>query len=88
MIIYHILVVRDRSADVYGTPSFHLSVGAAARGFSDEVNRADANNVMYRHPEDFDLFELGTYDDTTGLFSTVAPRQVAVGKDVALKRQP
>lgn len=86
--ILWVLTVRDRSADVFGTPTFHLSQGAAARAFADEINRADANNVMYRHPEDFDLFLLGSYDDSTAAFDMApVPKQIAVGKDISLLRK-
>lgn len=87
MILY-VMTVRDRSADVFGQPSFHLSQGGAARAFADEVNRAAPDNVMYRHPEDFDLFLLGSYDDSTAAFDMApVPKQIAVGKDIALLRK-
>lgn len=82
---YCVIVVRDRTADVFGAPTFHASVGGAIRGFSDEVNRKDANNMFNRHPEDFDLFMLGTYDDATASFECALPKQIAIGKDVFIK---
>lgn len=78
---YLIVCVRDRAADVYGQPMHVTSLGGAIRSFGDEVNRADDGNMLYKHPEDFDLFELGTYDDSTGTYETFVPRQIAVGKD-------
>lgn len=81
-----ILCVRDRSADVFGTPYFSLSIGAAARAFADEINRVADNNVMHKHPEDFDLYELGEYSDETGTMDTFTPRQVCVGKDMIRER--
>lgn len=84
--IVHIMTVRDRAADVYGQPSFHLSIGGAVRGFTDEINRPAQDNMLYKHPEDFDFFLLGTYDDNTAKFELLErPRQVAVGKDVRIK---
>lgn len=76
-----ILCVRDRAADVFGTPSFHTSIGAAVRAFTDEINRDHPDNVMFRHPGDFDLYEIGIYDDSKAEFDTHAPSQVAIGKD-------
>lgn len=78
----HILVIRDRAADVFGQPYFSTSIGAAVRSFSDEINRSDANNSLFKHPGDFDLYHLGTYDDSDGSFDCHPPRQVAIGKDV------
>lgn len=80
--ILQVCVVRDRAANVYGTPFFAPSVGVAIRSFSDEVNRAAPDNNMNRHSEDFDLFHLGTFEDNGATFTCEAPRQLAVGKDV------
>lgn len=83
--LFKVLAIRDRAADVYGVPMFMQSVGQAIRGFSDEVNRSDQNNNLFKHPEDFDLYLLGTFDDETGIFTTdKPPEQVAVGKDVKI----
>lgn len=84
--ILQIVVVRDRTADVFGTPNFVTSVGIAIRSFSDEVNRVDANNMLNKHAEDFDLFHLGTYDDSVAKFELMdSPRQIAIGKDCLRK---
>lgn len=83
---YKVLAIRDRAIDSYGQPFYSTSTGGAVRSFSDEINRADANNQLYKHPEDFDLFLLGEFDDQTGEFDTVRPAQVAVGKDLVIKR--
>lgn len=78
-----VCAIRDRAADVFGQPMFTASVGQAIRAFTDQINGSDRDqNVLARHPEDFDLYELGIYDDATGLFETGTPRQVAVGKDL------
>lgn len=82
---YKVLAVRDRAIDAYGQPFFSSSVGGAVRSFSDEVNRAGENNQLNKHPEDFDLFLLGEFDDNTGEFDTTRPAQVAVGKDLVIK---
>lgn len=80
---YKILTVRDRVADVFGTPFFVASVGAGIRSFGDEVKRVDGNNQLNKHPDDFDLYYLGEFDDSTGMFDTARPSQVAIGKDYA-----
>lgn len=77
-----IVAVRDRAADVYGQPNFVTNLGTAIRSFGDEVNRKAENNAFNAHPEDFDLYELGEYDDELGEFTTIRPRQIAVGKDL------
>lgn len=57
-----VMVVRDIKAGVFGNPFFLSSVGQAERQFADEINRMAEDNVMYKHPEDFELFELGLFD--------------------------
>jgi len=79
-----VLSVLDRSVGAFGRPLFVPSVGAGVRSFQDEVNRAAEDNVMYKHPEDFILFELGSFDDALGTFenSAVAPREIATASSV------
>lgn len=79
---YKVLSVRDRAIDAYGQPFFTSSVGGAIRSFADEINRAGDNNPLSRHPEDYDLYLLGEFDDSLGEFSCERPSQVAVGKDL------
>jgi len=79
---YKVLAVRDRAADVYGQPFYSSSVGGAIRSFSDEVNRSAPDNNLFKHPEDFDLYLLGDFDDEFGTFTVDSPSQIAIGKDV------
>lgn len=83
--IYQVVVVRDRSADVFGQPTHVTSIGVAIRSFGDEINRVDATNMFNRHPEDFDLYQLGTYNDADASYEVHAPRQIAIGKDLVRK---
>lgn len=79
---YKVLSVRDRAIDAFGQPFFSSSVGGAIRSFTDEINRAAENNQLNKHPEDFDLYLLGEFDDSNGKFETSDPSQVAIGKDL------
>ena len=80
-----ICTVKDRAADAYGRPMFVPSTGVAIRSFSDEINRDNAENQLYNHPDDFDLYELGEFDDNTGLFSLhEQPKLLSLGKQVKL----
>jgi len=75
--------VKDRAADAYGRPMFVPSTGIAIRSFSDEINRQAEDNQMYNHSDDFDLYELGEFDDNTGLFSLHDhPKLLTLGKQV------
>lgn len=79
---YKVVCIRDRAIDTYGQPAFVANIGGAIRGFGDEVKRRDDNNQLNKHPDDFDLYLLGEFDDQTGeFFCDGPPRQIAVGKD-------
>lgn len=78
---YKVMSVRDRAANIYGQPFFVASTGVAIRGFRDEINRQADGNMLYAHPEDFDLFSLGEFDDNSGEFIVESPQQVMIGKD-------
>lgn len=83
---YIVIAVRDRAADVYGVPMFVASRGGAIRSFADEINRPADGNVYAKHPEDFDLFEVGTFDDNSCSFDLLdRPLQIAVGKDLVVR---
>jgi hypothetical protein len=52
------------------------------RSFRDEVNRKDSSEDMARHPDDFELYAIGTFDDSNGIVTTIEPRLVARAKDL------
>lgn len=80
MTVYNVLAVRDRALNAFMQPLFTPAVGVAIRSFSDEVNRQDS--PMFSHPEDYDLYDIGLYDDEAGQLQPATPRMVCVGKDV------
>ena len=81
----NICSVKDRAADAFGRPMFVPSTGVAIRSFSDELNRNDADNQLFNHPDDFDLYEFGVFDDNTGLFDLYdQPKLLSLGKQVKI----
>ena len=81
--ILQVVAVRDRAADAFMRPFFVPTIGMAVRSFQDEVNRANPDNSMWVHPEDYDLYSLCQFDEDSGQFVSDGrgPRMVAVGKD-------
>ena len=54
------------------------------RSFGDEINNPES--AISKHPEDFDLYELGSFNDEDAAFICgERPRQIAIGKDVVRK---
>lgn len=82
-----VVSIRDSAAEVYGQPQYVSAVGVAVRGFTDQINRNEPGNVMFAHPEHFDLLKLGTFDDATGVFENESPvaKVLAIGKHVAVR---
>lgn len=58
-----IFTIYDSKATAYLQPFFMATTGQAIRAFTDATN--DSKTQFYAHPEDFTLFEVGLYDDTT-----------------------
>lgn len=57
--------VFDVKAASFGSPMFISNSGLALRGFSDAC--ADPASAMAKHPADYTLFEIGTYDPNNGV---------------------
>jgi len=74
-----IICTRDIVANVYGQPMFVVHIGQAIRSFGDECQRAEKGNVLYEHPEDFELWHLGQWNDNNAHFEIGEPKQLAVG---------
>lgn len=80
-----IFSVRDSASELFGQPFYVPSRGVAMRSFADEVNRQAVDNALNQHPEDFILFELGSFDESTGVLEPCQPVQVSRAKDLFLK---
>ena len=65
--IYKIFTVYDDKAECYMSPFTMQSTGAATRAFEDTVN--DSNSAFNKHPSDYTLFEIGTFDDQNCTFT-------------------
>lgn len=69
--------VKDNAVEAYGKPFHAPTKGFAIRSFSDEVNRPDSQ--LAKHPEDFSLYELGTWDNQKGNYTNL-PEPQFIGK--------
>lgn len=56
--------IRDSKGEIFNNPFFNKTHGEAERNFRDLVN--DKQTTVGRHPEDYDLYHIGEYDDNTG----------------------
>lgn len=82
---YFLFSVRDLKSEVFGTPFVMRSVGVAIRSFDEEVNRKDENNMMFKHPADFHLFQIGTFNDLDASVEKCVPKLLVSGDQVIRK---
>lgn len=61
----------DNKALIYHTPFFAPTDGAAVRMVADIV--ADRNTSVSRHPGDYVLYRIGSYNDAKGMMLPEAP---------------
>lgn len=61
----------DVKALQYNPPFFQSTDAVAIRALRDLVN--DLNTTVGRHPSDFKLYCIGTFDDATGHFEPLHP---------------
>jgi hypothetical protein len=67
--LQYVYAVVDLKIGSYSQPFFVPAKGVATRTFTDAV--ADTSSMLYKHPEDYALYELGTFDDVSGLFENL-----------------
>ena len=75
MMIMQIVAIRDMKANVWSQPQFVPSIGSYLRQLGDEVNSPRENNVLHNHPEDFESWHLGHYNDETGQIELLPQRK-------------
>lgn len=71
--------VFDVKASSYSAPMAFPTVGMAARSFADEVARPDSN--FSRHPEDYDMRQVGELNEQTGELLPCSPKVVTKASD-------
>lgn len=79
--ILNIYSIYDDAANAYMSPFFMHNHGLATRAFTDQVNSENPNQIS-EHPEQFALFQIGEYDDTTGLITSLgSPKPMGRGNE-------
>lgn len=63
--------IYDRKTLTYTTPFFQPTDGSATRMLKELVD--DINTFVGKHPNDYVMFFIGTYDDQLGLLIPQAP---------------
>lgn len=84
--MYIVCAVRDSALDAFMRPFFVPARGLAIRSFSDEVNRVAEGNGLNSHPDDYELYCIGTFDEDTGRLEAVTHEMLIRGKDCVVKK--
>lgn len=80
-----LFVVYDTKSETYTPPQAYNALGEALRSFTDAAN--DKNSMVGLHPEDFSLFEVGSYDIQTAKFELLATKKhIADALDLITER--
>jgi len=64
--------VFDLGAQFFHPPVFFRAAGAATRWFEDTVKNPESGSI-HDHPEHFQLFHVGEFDDFSGVFVPISP---------------
>lgn len=67
--ITQIVCTRDIKVGAYAQPVSVATILIAIRSFQDAANDAKKDSDISRHPTDFDLYHLGSYNDETAEFN-------------------
>lgn len=73
-----IFCVKDRATDVFLNIFTEQTANAAIRAFGDAVNSQGSDNGFNKHPDDFDLYLLGSFDEDSGVIVPESPPSVVV----------
>lgn len=72
----NIYAVRDTAVGEFLLPWYFKNHGAAVRALGDSVNKPSEDNQFFQHPEHFQLYQVGSYDQETGVITSMAPEFV------------
>lgn len=66
-----VFAVYDSKAQAFMQPFFSNATGSAIRAFGDASN--DGKSAFSLHPGDYQLYEIGSYDDLEGRLTSIVP---------------
>lgn len=85
--IYGVYSVFDAAVKAYLPPFCVRAKGEALRSFSTAVN--DTTHQFSKYANDYTLYELGTFDDSSGSFTVVPPvRVISAVECLVVEDQP
>lgn len=78
-----VFAIRDSKGEFFTPPFYKKTAGEAERDFHQLVN--DANSMVHKYPEDYDLYYIGEFNDQDGKIKSLdSPSHIC--KAVNLKK--
>jgi hypothetical protein len=81
----NVYAIYDVAAAIYKSPFMMRTDGEALRGFMDLS--VSGENEIGKHPEQFQLFKIGVFDDGSGLYSSNTPTLLATAQEMVAESQ-
>ena len=81
-----LMAIKDRAIDAFQPVASVRAKGEAIRPFQDAINNPQ-NAQLHAHPDDYDLYMVGTFDDETGELTPIKPEKLADGKQLQIERK-
>lgn len=83
--ITKLFAIWDTKAEAFNLPFFCHTNGQAIRSFTTEASNPES--MLAKYPEDYALFELGTYDDSNATFNLLpAPKSLGTAQEYVTSR--
>lgn len=78
-----IFTIYDNKSETYFQPFYMLNQAMALRQFADMSN--DENSNIQKHPEDYSLWHIGSWNDQDALFETIEKKHLASAHEHVLQ---
>lgn len=79
--------IFDKKSLIHHPPQFLYNTGHALRYFKSTVERQE-RSFMTDYPEDFDVYEVGSFDDQTGVVEKMDKPQYIVNMGELIDHKP
>ncbi len=84
--IYGIYAIFDSAAGVFTAPTIDISDASAVRAFQQAI--ANSGSIMNFKPDDFSLYQVGTFDVESGRVESFSPiSRLSVGSDGNIRKE-
>lgn len=79
---YILCSIHDRSVNAYQPVYTVRAEGEAIRNFMDAI-ASEQSGALHKHPDDFDLYVVGSFNDDSGEITPCQPKKIGDGKQLS-----